>query len=355
MEMSSIQSSQVTFKAQPQATAQTKPTVVDKIKNMDDKEKLTAALAGLGALGLGALLYAKGKGHKANEVVGEVVEEVTKPKAQEAVTGIVKVAHETKAEKAVQAITEGTQRGEKAVADYVAGGNYRQIKKEATRNLSKEGKKVAREALSKAHSDKVAAEIAASHNNSANVVESINANKVIENAKQGLRSAVNNEEIEARVSVANNAARSARQAATEASDFAKANPTHHNIKVAKIAENNAIEAELNAKALEEKALGEMMGRGREEAAKARRIAELKATPGYEAGLEKQQANSAKAAQTKVKRQLKNITNKPEYKRTLQEFQRKRYSGEKLMKIMDNPNSSDFEYLAAQELLEKMTK
>ena len=61
MEMSRIQSNQVNFKAQAQPTTQTKPAFVEKINNLEDKEKLALALGGLGTIGLAAVLMAKGK------------------------------------------------------------------------------------------------------------------------------------------------------------------------------------------------------------------------------------------------------------------------------------------------------
>lgn len=150
-------------------------------------------------------------------------------------------------------------------------------------------------------------------------------------------------------------AKIAQQQAQEASDFAQKNPTRKNLKRARIAQNQANEAQRSAQTLSDNRIDARIDQIIKNHEKERNIARMKASPNYEAGLEKQAKNAQKAAERKVARELKNITSKPEYKRTLQDFQRKRYTGDKLIKIMENPNSSDFEYFAAQELLEKMTR
>ncbi|MBQ7287927.1 MAG: hypothetical protein IJW73_09220 [Candidatus Gastranaerophilales bacterium] len=335
MEMSSIQSSQVTFKAQPQATAQTKPTVVDKIKNMDDKEKLTAALAGLGALGLGALLYAKGKGHKANEVVGEVVEEVTKPKAQEAVAEATEKATRTinlvttptkiTAKKAFKVVDETC--GKKAADSAAVFVRYRDdisivdvaqsaveqgygisgIKKEMTRNLSNAEKKAAiaqvNEGAQKGRETLARIKEAAQKK----LENANNAGKTIETINQQIRAAQTAEEIQSLAEASKNAAKVARQSADELKAAANDNPTHRNIKRAKIADNKATRAALDAKAVDDKALDELMGRSREEAAKARKLAEQPQVQLTQEQLEKQAKTAEKGAKTTLNKFVKQKT------------------------------------------------
>lgn len=332
---SSIMPKRIDFRL-PSKT-QTSPIETKKPENKqkDHSEEIVVGLSALAALALAGFAIAR-KPHKAGDMLQNV-------------------GHTPKSQKIQEAVAEGSKRAQNAIEEYTQGGNYQKIRREATKNLSHDGKKVAKKALEKAHSGKVANEIAQQHANSAKVMNTINANKAIGKANQGIHSAVSQAEIEARAISAKSAAAMAQRSADSVKEIAQEMPTHKNIKRAAYAQNQANRAQVQAQQVNDNALAELMAQGREKAAKARNIEALKASPNYQAGVEKQAQNAQKTIQSKVSRKLNQITQKPEYKRTLQDFQRKRYDGNKLIKIMENPNSSDVERFAAQELLEKLTK
>lgn len=327
---------------------QTNPIKSAKKPEIKEAGEITDALSILGVFGLAALAIAK-KPRKAVEAAQNIVEEVSKKYPK------IEVGHTPKAQKVQQAVEEGVKKAQNAINELSEGANYKKIRIEGKKNLPKAGKKVFQEELSEAHSKKVAAQIASERANSANVTKTIDATKEIKKANQGIHSAVSSEEISARMETAKKASETAQKAADEVKIISLENPTHQNAKRATFAQNQANEAQRMAKRVEENGLAEQMAMGREAAAKQRNIEQMAASPNYQAGLEKQTQNAQKSSQGKVNRDLAKITSKPEYQRTLQDLQRKRFTGEKLMQIMDNPQKSVYERLAAQELLEKMTK
>ena len=76
MELSNIASHQVNFRAQAQVKTSPIEAVKNKVENMEDGEKITVGLTGLGILALGGLMIAKklrqGKGDQAVEVAQEL-------------------------------------------------------------------------------------------------------------------------------------------------------------------------------------------------------------------------------------------------------------------------------------------
>lgn len=79
-----------------------------------------------------------------------------------------------------------------------------------------------------------------------------------------------------------------------------------------------------------------------------------ASPNYEKGLEKQTVNAEKTRKNAQKRKEKDFRSKPQYKKSLSNLQRKHYSDEQLLKIIDNPNTNEIYRIAAFDLLEKIT-
>ncbi|MBQ4647361.1 MAG: hypothetical protein IJB79_08435 [Candidatus Gastranaerophilales bacterium] len=347
METQNIATQQVGYVQPVSVQTQTNPIESAKKPEMkeDGEKKLWGALACLGAAAMGSLaLYDLSRGDSSK------LKKLFKKAPKTIETG-----HTPKAQKVQQAVEEGTKKAQNAINELSEGANYKKIRMEGKKNLPKAGKKVFQEELSEAHSKKVAAQIATEHANSANVVKTIDATKEIKKANQGIHSAVSSEEISARMEAAKKASETAQKAADEVKIISLENPTHQNTKRATFAQNQANEAQRMAKRVEENGLAEQMAMGREAAAKQRNIEQMTASPNYQAGLEKQAQNAQKSSQRKVNRDLAKITSKPEYQRTLQNMQRQRFTGEKLMQIMDNPQKSVYERLAAQELLEKMTK
>lgn len=162
MDLLNIAPNQVNFKAQTQTKPATSPiqAAKEKFDNMDNGEKIVAGLTGLGVLALATLAIAKGR-HKAVEVPkpkikpdvaqqgANVIDNVTN-----SVRPTISVSHTPRLEKRTDDFSQGIERAQQAAKEYSQGGNYGKIKKEATRNLSHDGKKVTKELLSEAHSKK---------------------------------------------------------------------------------------------------------------------------------------------------------------------------------------------------------
>ena len=368
MEISNIASHQVNFKAQTQTQTSPIEAVKNKIKNMEDSEKITVGLSALGVLGLAALAIIK-RPHKAVEVAQEVVDDIAQGKTtqqvaenmdeivQEVSSKIypkVEVGHTPFAQKQQEAISQGIERATEAVKEYVRGGNYGEVRANATKNLSHDGKKVVKGTLEQIHSAKVAQDITSEHQ-LADMVNSVSANtSTAKNARQGMQNA-SREQIIKKLDEAYDSAYQAQVKANQAQVKAQEIGTKKAKKAAFRADKAAQRAEIEADTTRYRGHQRSLELAQAQAQKEANVAQQKASPNYKTGLEKQDQNAQQASINSAKRQVSNLKNKPQYQRTIQDFRRKRYTGDKLLKIMDNPNSSEIEKLVAQELLENATK
>ena len=363
MEISNIASHQVNFKSQTQTQTSPIEAVKTKIENMEDGEKIVAGLTGLGILGAALLLLKKP--HKAKEVVEEIIDSKPVQEASQAISEAieekapkiypqVEVGHLPKAQKQQQSIEQGTQRAVEAVREYASGGNYGEIRANAKRNLSHDGKKVVQEVLNEAHGEVVAYEIAQEHKLANAVVEATTGAKTAKNARQGMQNATREQLVE-KLDEARVSAQQAIENAQQASNTAQEVGTKKAKRRAKLANNQAERAVVGYRATMKKAIKKDIELLEEQLQKEINVAEQQASKNYGVGLEKNKQNALQHAINKPKRDISKLKTKPEYQRTVEQYRRNRYSGEKLLKIMENPNSSEIQKLAAQELLETITK
>lgn len=321
--ISSISTCQTSVR--PQQKKSVIDSAKDKVDNMDNSEKITAGLTLLGTLAVAGILIAKGKSKKAGNVLQE--------NGQKTVKTVEELAGE-KAQKAIQEIADG--------------GNYQKIKKEATKNLTHDGKKIVKGNIKKARAEKLAVENAEKAISKENNKAIQNASNTITNLGQGIKKQ-DNKTIEKQINEASSLANKAKEAAIEQAEYAAKNPTHKNIKKTKYMQNQAQETINKAKALEEKGRKAIIENNEKAAIKAKNIEALKSSANYEAGLEKMEENAQKTTQNAVKRQANKLKSKPAYQRALKSLQGKDQAA--LEKIA-NSSSDKWEKLAAQDLLVK---
>jgi len=367
-QISNIASRQVNFKSQTKTQTSPIEAVKEKFNNMEDNEKITVGLSALGVLALASLAIAK-RPHKVVETAQEVVNEITQEKpiqqvvenADEIIEEVapkiyphVDIAHQPKIEKQQETIAQGVERAIKATQEYVQGGNFGEVKSNATRNLGHDGKKVVQGTLDKVHSAKVAQDITNEHQ-LANMANSATSSATAtKNVRQGMKNATR-EQIVEKLDEAYDSAYQAQVNAQQAQVKAQEIGTKKAHKAAFRADKAAQRAEIEADTARYNAYWRNLELAQEQAQKEANVAEQMASQNYKSGLEKKAQSEKQTTINSAKRQVSALKNRPEYKRTLQKFQRNKYSGDKLLKIMDNPNSSEIEKLVAQELLETITK
>lgn len=304
------------------AKVQVQPVVTEKTEKKEEKtpkqvengeEKMALALSGLAAAGLAALAIKKGKVKDARKIIKNSADDMAK-----------------------------------AAANQIKNGaSVNAVKKEATKNLSHEGKKVVKEAMSSALDSKLAQQAMARQNAIKNSTVAKKAPSAVKSLKQGTKNATE-EVLQGKIQTAKTVASEAAESAKKLKDVAVANPTHKNKKIAQYAHNQAETAKTQALKVEEKST-KLIQEAREKAAKkAEALAKAQASPNYAAGQVKMQENSVKAAAKSVKRKAARDVAKPGYQRALAKFQG--YSPEKLQGIVSSSKSSPVEKLVAGDLL-----
>lgn len=321
-QISNIASRQVNFKSQIQTKTSPIEAVKNKIEDMEDKEKITVGLSALGVLSLAALAIAK-RPHKVAEVikdtpVKEVTEVIKQPlqKAAEAAGDVVEdvvkkypkveIGHTPKVQKQQEAISQGVERAIEATKEYVQGGNYGEVRANATKNLSHDGKMVVKGTLDRVHSAKVSHDISSEHQ-LADMVSSASSNAAVaKNTRQGMQNA-SRQDVRKKLSRAFDSAYEAETKALEANKKAQEIGTKKAKKSAKIASNQADRAQAEYNKTEQKAIARRRELAQIQAQKEANIAQQMASPGFEDGQIKQMLNADKGAKTRLTNLIKKKT------------------------------------------------
>lgn len=316
MEISNIASHQVNFKSQTQTQTSPIEAVKNKFENMEDGEKITVGLTGLGILGMAIMLIKKP--HKAKEVVEEIADSKPAKEVSQAISEAIEekapkiypqieVGHLPKVQKQQQDIEQGTQKAIEAVREYVGGGNYGEIRANATKNLSHDGKKVVKKTLSEVHSEVVAQEIAQEHKLADAAIEAADKAKKAKNVRQGMQNATTPKVAFEKAKKSYWSAFHANIEAKHARDIAQTTGTKRANKRAKVAENKANSAarEFRRTHVQSEA---KIGQLQEQAAqKAQNVAEYQSSPHFEDGQVKQMLNADKQAKTRLSNLIKKKT------------------------------------------------
>ena len=275
---------------------------IDKIKQKIDEvpdgaKKIAAGLGALSAIAIATIAIVKHK--NAGKAVNEVKEEVA-----EAASKVVDKTSKTVVRKTVQKAPETI--AQEAVDKVADGANYQKIRREATRNLTHNEKAVVKEKLSEfnASLNKARQERLIERGKNAKVAKGAPA--IAEQANQGMKSARTVEEINARVSAAQQAANSAK---VKASELAQNTSTKGDVRRATYAQHKYEQAQRNANIVEENAQKRAQELIDQAEKKAENIAKMQATKGYEAGLEKQAVNAQNTMANAIKRDYNQQLNK----------------------------------------------
>lgn len=278
---------------------------IDKIKQKIDEvpdgaKKIAAGLGALSAIAIATIAIVKHK--NAGKVVNEVKEEAfdAATEAFDVATKIIPKTSKDIPHKAAETIAQ------EAVDKVADGANYQKIRREATRNLTHNEKAVVKEKLSEfnASLNKARQERLIERGKNAKVAKGAPA--IAEQANQGMKSARTVEEINARVSAAQQAADSAK---AKASELAQNTSTKGDVRRATYAQHKYEQAQRNANIVKEngeKRAQELIDQAEK---KAENIAKMQATKGYEAGLEKQAVNAQNTTANAIKRDYKQQLNK----------------------------------------------
>lgn len=271
---------------------------IDKIKQKIDEvpdgaKKIAAGLGALSAIAIATIAIVKHK--NAGKAVNEVKEE-----AFDVATKIIPKTSKDIPHKASETIAQ------EAVDKVANGANYQKIRREATRNLTHNEKAVVKEKLSEfnASLNKARQERLIERGKNAKVAKGAPA--IAEQANQGMKSARTVEEINARVSAAQQAADSAK---AKASELAQNTSTKGDVRRATYAQHKYEQAQRNANIVKEngeKRAQELIDQAEK---KAENIAKMQATKGYEAGLEKQAVNAQNTMANAIKRDYNQQLNK----------------------------------------------
>lgn len=278
--------------------------------------KIVAGLSALAAFGIAAIALKKGKGKEAAKIIKNSADDIAS----------------------------------KASKEILDGGNYAKIKNAATKNLPKSEKDIVKEGCKEALNATREAEKAVRQNMVNNQHTVANSVKTTKATLQGLQHATDDTAKEA-INIARSNAEKAKQAAAEIAETAKQNPTSKNIKLAKVAENRSIAAQLQAQKVEEKALSQISKNAQEAAKKAankQAMMEKTSPEVFEAGQKKLQENAQKMKNASIIRKAKRDFNKPGYQRALAKLQNA--PEEKLQSVINSPKSSNIEKMVAQDLL-----
>ena len=324
-----------------QSNTASEKTTTDKIKEKweeipDGDKQIAAGLSALAAAAIAAIAIMKGKKPaETQEVIQNGLEEVAEQTIKKGSSVVTNAIDNSRVQKAAQEAKE-------AVAD---GANYSKIRRETLKNNSHNDKKVIKEALHQGVSERNAKQQQVLQQKIGLSQGTQNSLKAVEKANQGVGSALSKEELDARKLAANNAAAQARKNADELKQTAS---THKETKYAQKAHNEAEQARLKAKTVEQNADKRMQELQDTAAKKEQNIKKLQESPNYEAGLEKQ----AKNAQ---------ITNKNAQKRLAKKEREKierKFAGSsqaKLLALADSKKITSEEREVILDMLNKGTR
>lgn len=325
--------------------------IKEKYNSLDDGEKrICGALSGLAVLSLGGLGIALGlnKGKvNPSQLVNEaqtIVDNGAKA-AAEVVEEVSQAVSTVKPQKSVVEIAQ------QASEQFEKGGNYAKIRRQAASNLDKKSKDVIKDQLAQVRAGRIKSEISNQINNANNNRSIVSSIGEITNANQGMKSAVNGDEIAARVSAAKSAAESAQKKAQEIADTAQAAPTRKNIKRARVAHNRAIKAQLEANKVElngEKRTAQIAQDLAKKEENLKVTLHNTSAKRLEEGQRKMQENAQKTSERAIQRKAKRLMSTPGYQRALKKLQG--CSKEKLQSVVTSPKSSAIEKTVAQDLL-----
>jgi len=312
--MDAISSISANIETKPQMVTEKNEQTKPAEKNIENGEaKVAIALSALASIGLAAIAIKKGKAKSAEKIVKNSVDDIAK-----------------------------------SAATQVRNGNsINSIKKTATKNLSHEGKKVVKRAMSAANDEKLAQQALFRQNMIQNGAVAKKAPGNIKNLMQGAKGATE-DVLQEKINTTKQIADEAVETAKKMKDAATQVKSHKNRRYAQYANNQAETA--RAKALEvEKKATKIIEEQREKAIKkAEATARTMASPNYAAGQTKMKEQSAIAAIKSAKRKAARDASKPGYKRALAQFNG--YSPEKLQGIITSSKSSAVEKKVAGDLL-----
>lgn len=289
-----------------QSNTASEKTTTDKIKEKweeipDGDKQIAAGLSALAAAAIAAIAIMKGKKPaETQEVIQNGLEEVTEQAIKKGSSVVTNAIDNSRVQKAAQ-------EAKAAVAD---GANYGKIRRETLKNNSHNDKKVIKEALHQGVSERNAKQQQVLQQKIGLSQGTQNSLKAAEKANQGVGSALSKEELDARKLAANNAAAQARKNADELKQTAS---THKETKYAQKAHNEAEQARLKAKTVEQNADKRMQELQDAAAKKEQNIKKLQESPNYEAGLEKQAKNAEVTNKNAQKRLAKKEREKIERK------------------------------------------
>lgn len=289
-----------------QSNTASEKTTTDKIKEKweeipDGDKQIAAGLSALAAAAIAAIAIMKGKKPaETQEVIQNGLEEVAEQTIKKGSSVVTNAIDNSRVQKAAQ-------EAKAAVAD---GANYSKIRRETLKNKSHNDKKVIQEALHQGVSERNAKQQQVLQQKIGLSQGTQNSLKAAEKANQGVRSALSKEELDARKLAANNAAAQARKNADELKQTAS---THKETKYAQKAHNEAEQARLKAKTVEQNADKRMQELQDTAAKKEQNIKKLQESPNYEAGLEKQAKNAEVTNKNAQKRLAKKEREKIERK------------------------------------------
>lgn len=289
-----------------QSNTASEKTTTDKIKEKweeipDDDKQIAAGLSALAAAAIAAIAIMKGKKPaETQEVIQNGLEEVAEQTIKKGSSVVTNAIDNSRVQKAAQ-------EAKAAVAD---GANYSKIRRETLKNNSHNDKKVIQEALHQGVSERNAKQQQVLQQKIGLSQGTQNSLKAAEKANQGVGSALSKEELDARKLAANNAAAQARKNADELKQTAS---THKETKYAQKAHNEAEQARLKAKTVEQNADKRMQELQDTAAKKEQNIKKLQESPNYEAGLEKQAKNAEVTNKNAQKRLAKKEREKIERK------------------------------------------
>lgn len=289
-----------------QSNTASEKTTTDKIKEKweeipDGDKQIAAGLSALAAAAIAAIAIMKGKKPaETQEVIQNGLEEVAEQTIKKGSSVVTNAIDNSRVQKAAQ-------EAKAAVAD---GANYGKIRRETLKNKSHNDKKVIQEALHQGVSERNAKQQQVLQQKIGLSQGTQNSLKAAEKANQGVGSALSKEELDARKLAANNAAAQARKNADELKQTAS---THKETKYAQKAHNEAEQARLKAKTVEQNADKRMQELQDAAAKKEQNIKKLQESPNYEAGLEKQAKNAEVTNKNAQKRLAKKEREKIERK------------------------------------------
>lgn len=340
------------FAASPATKTSTTERIKEKWNNLEDTQKagviVGAGLTAVGTIMLAIHLIKKGKAPKLS--TPETPKTVAPaPKNYNQVT----VQHTPKQEQIQQATELGQKRANEAVSQYLEGGNYGKIKKEATRNLPRKAKDIAKEALGEEHSKKVAQDIKKQHQAADTALKSASLRDKSKNTRQGAQNAKTEKKLNKIADASIDAAQEAQEAAKKAQKYAKETGTDKAKKLERIAEHNAQRAEVEAQKTIERCDELNQKIAQQQKQKAANIQAQKESPNYEDGLIKQMLNQDKTQANAIKRQAQK--EEKAIQEATENFTRRRLGEKGLKNIINSPKSKPAQIEAAKRMLAQLAK